>query len=380
MIDPNAGTRIVEAGSPHLILEGTEGPAKGEVVVLEGDGTLRVGRASGADLRITTDPAISRDHFTVRGRDGRYEIVDAGSANGTMLNDERVDRVARLRDGSRMQAGHCEFVVRIPSVGKKPPATNAAEHSRHSIRCQVCDRAVTYERATVLVDDDGQVLSQHPASGFICRACRSDDEATVHFPGYQTLEQVGEGNMGAIYRVRSAADGRTYALKCLRSDGTLADTDVERFLREAAALSQLKHRNIVGFVDQGYLEGEFFFVMDYVEGVDLDLYRRQAGGRVPPGRCVDMLGQVLEGLDHAHRHGFVHRDVKPANILVGVEAGRMTAKLTDFGLAKRYEDAAMNPITRGHISFGTPDYMPPEQITSFKDIGPQSDIYAAGAT
>ncbi len=94
---------------------------------------------------------------------------------------------------------------------------------------------------------------------------------------------------------------------------------------------------------------------------------------------MDLIGQILDGLDYAHRQGFVHRDVKPANILVGVDRGRMTAKLTDFGLAKRYRQAG-DPITRGHISFGTPDYMPPEQITSFKDIGPRSDVYATGAT
>ena len=186
--------------------------------------------------------------------------------------------------------------------------------------------------------------------------------------------------MGAVYRVQREPDGALFALKCMRPDAPMTPSDVRRFLREAAALSQLTHKNIVGFVDQGYVEDAFFFVMQYVEGVDLDLYRRQAGGRMSVERGVRLIAQVLDGLDYAHQKGFVHRDVKPANILVGVEDGEMTPKLSDFGLAKRYEESNRDPITRGAIALGTPDYMPPEQITSFSDVGPAVDIYAVGAT
>ncbi len=384
MVDPNADTRIASADETWgLVLEVVDGPAAGQTATMGVDGSITVGRGKDADLRITSDRAISRHHFAIEGKAATFRLVDMGSANGTLLDGARVDGSAPLQEGALITAGHCDFLVRIylPKARPRPrPNRPSGSVERRRLRCTICDRQVTIERATVLVDDEGHILSQPTlADEYVCSACRDVEENEVHFPGYRTVAEIGEGNMGAIYLVRPEGADRTYVLKCLRNDNQLSDTAVGRFLREAAALSQLRHPNIVGFVDQGYVDGEFFFVMDYVEGVDLDLYRRQAGGRVAPGRCVDLIGQILDGLDYAHRQGFVHRDVKPANILVGVDSGRMMAKLTDFGLAKRYRDAG-DPITRGHISFGTPDYMPPEQITNFKDIGPRSDVYATGAT
>ena len=142
--------------------------------------------------------------------------------------------------------------------------------------------------------------------------------------------------MGTIYLGERESDSQYFALKVLQTHNDPESSEVQRFLREAASLSQLRHKNIVGFEESGYVDGEFFFVMEYIEGVDLDLYRRQAGGRVPVNRCVSLISDILDGLEFAHRQGFVHRDVKPANILVGVIDGHMTPKLTDFGLAKRY--------------------------------------------
>lgn len=429
MVDPNSDTRLVvdEDGRPalspsvQLRLEVCGGPAAGRVVLMEA-GALLVGRASDTDLRIETDQAMSRHHFAIEARGAEFWLLDMGSANGTLLDGRRVDKTGRLRDGDLLEAGQSTFRVSIGTAPRSPspprpqprpsrpkaapPPKRRAKASartesaarapgaderapprapaiqRRLVRCEFCEKLVTVERATVLVDDYGHVLSQAGPESFVCKECRlgSDDVADVHFPGYRTLEVVGEGNMGAVYLVERDHDRALFALKALRPDAELSEPDIRRFLREAASLSALDHPNIIGFVDQGYVEGEFYFVMDYIEGVDLDLYRRQAGGRVPLGRCVHLVGQILDGLDYAHRQGFVHRDVKPANILVGVVDGAMTPKLSDFGLAKRYQETALDPITRGHISFGTPDYMPPEQITSFRDIGPRSDIYAVGAT
>lgn len=377
---------------PSLTLHIDDGPAAGTHTRIGPNDVILVGRAKDANLRIAADSALSRHHFGIEFDNGHFVLVDAGSANGTNVNGLRVDGTTTLANGDRIEAGQSAFVVRLvlpaPRSRTRPrqpaapaqPAPEPGPMPIRRIRCNRCERVVTMERATVMVDDDGHVLSQPDSEDYVCRSCRRHLElAGPQFPGYVTLEQVGEGNMGAIYLVEDSEDGELFALKCLRPDGQLSDTDAARFLREAASLSALQHRNIVGFVDQGYLDGEFYFIMEYVEGVDLDLYRRQAGGRVPLERCVDLMGQILDGLDYAHRQGFVHRDVKPANILVGVVDGAMTPKLTDFGLAKRYQDAQLDPITRGHISFGTPDYMPPEQITAFKTIGPRSDLYSVGA-
>ena len=307
------------------------GPAAGRRATIGPTGELRVGRAPGIALQIAADNALSRQHFSLVYHRGLFLLEDLGSANGTSLNGDTVRGQQTVHDGDTIEAGQSRFQVQVE-----------------------------------LGNPDASVL---------------DPESDLaRYPGYTILEPLGEGNMGAIYLVESAADGERYALKCLRPDADVADTDVQRFLREAQSMRSLAHRNIVGFIDEGFVGGEFFFVMEFVEGVDLDLYRRQAGGRIPPRRAVELLAELLDGLDYAHRQGFVHRDVKPANILVGIEQGRMVPKLTDFGLAKKYEEVAIQPITRGKIAFGTPDYMPPEQVTRFRDVGPKSDIYSAAAT
>jgi len=393
VVDHSQSTRQVIGDSGEgLRIVVVAGPDSGVEAALGMDGVMHVGRAKDADLRVQRDRGVSRHHFAIEYRRRAYWIVDLGSANGTLLNGRKVDTREELRHGDLLGAGQSDFQIAIAlpqlAARREPPRkpkVSPDSLSRRRLRCESCDRLVYIERATVLVDDEGHVLNQPGQDDFVCRECRLEDEDLydVHFPGYRIVEELGEGNMGSIYLVAREDDDdddERFALKCLRPDGALSDTDVARFLREAGSISSLDHPNIVTFVDQGYLDGDFFFVMDYVEGVDLDLYRRQAGGRVPPGRCVDLLSQILDALDYAHRQGFVHRDVKPANILVGVVGGHMTAKLSDFGLAKRYQETALDPITRGHISFGTPDYMPPEQITSFRDIGPRSDIYSVGAT
>ena len=368
-------------GGTGLRLEVLAGPLAGRTFPVAETGTLIIGRSPDAQV-VIDDRALSRNHFAVEGRAGRFFAVDLGSANGTLLEGAVLEGRRLLSDGDQLRAGHSDFVVHIPRP--KPPRkkilSEVSAVQRRRIRCEQCDRVVVMDRATILVDDDGHLVPQ-PDADFVCKECRENDDGLfdVQFPGYKTLDIIGEGNMGSIYLVERE-DGGVFALKCLRPDTRLSDQDAARFLREASALNALQHPNIVGFVDQGHLENELFLVMEYVEGVDLDLYRRQAGGRIALERCVDLVGQVLDGLEYAHRQGFVHRDIKPANILVGVIDGHMTPKITDFGLAKRYTEELLDPITRGHISFGTPDYMPPEQITSFKDIGPRSDLFSVGAT
>ncbi len=317
--------------APSLVLEALTGPAAGRRVELGATGEIRVGRSPDVTLYIPNDSAISRNHFSIEATPKGYVASDLGSANGTELNGEPLRGRVALFDGDRLEAGHSTFVVQVHVV---LPALGTPDNA---------------------------------------------DPELHRFPGYQILETIGEGNMGAVHLVERESDGQRFALKCLRPDLQIADTDARRFLREAAAMRALTHRNIVAFVDEGFVGGEFFFVMEYVEGVDLDLYRRQAGGRIAPRRAVDLVSELLDGLHYAHERGFVHRDVKPANILVGIDQGKMVPKLTDFGLAKNYEEVSAQPITRGKIAFGTPDYMPPEQITRFRDVGPRSDIYSAGA-
>ena len=331
MASSESRTRIVSASSLKLIVR--RGPASG--TAYEVDASTVVGRSDQADV-IIDDSALSRRHFCLRKQRSGWYVEDLNSANGTQLNNTTIESAQKLHRGDVIHAGNCTLEIQL---------------------------TVTEPQL-----DELDSLLRGPVH---------TDTTEKTFGGYRVIRRLGEGNMGRLWLVEK--EGQKFALKHLRADVTLSEQDKERFLREASSLRALQHQNIVGFVDSGEDDEQFYYVMQFIDGVDLDVYRRQAGGRLSVERCLRLAAEVLDGLDYAHRKGFVHRDVKPANVLVGVSDGRMVPKLTDFGLAKRYE-AAADIITRGYISFGTPDYMPPEQVTSFKEIGPASDIYAMGAT
>jgi serine/threonine protein kinase len=192
--------------------------------------------------------------------------------------------------------------------------------------------------------------------------------------GYRIDELIGRGGMGLVYRATNVALNRIYALKVL-APGLAEDEQFrERFKREMRIAASLHDPNIVGIHYAGEHQGLVFFVMDYVTGTDLrEVLLRQ--GAIEPNRAVDLLEQFASALDAAHGRGLVHRDVKPANIMITVKDGEEHAYLTDFGLAKKF-DGASGLTAKGSV-VGTVDYMAPEQITGSRTDA-RTDIYALG--
>jgi serine/threonine protein kinase/formylglycine-generating enzyme required for sulfatase activity len=193
---------------------------------------------------------------------------------------------------------------------------------------------------------------------------------------YKIVEKIGQGGMAEVYKGFHLALKRYVAIKLLGR--TLRDDPVltERFRREAQASASLRHANVIRIFDYGAFEGGHYIVMEYVEGTDLraEMDRRKREGRgFSPGEILHILGQVADALDYAHQRGVIHRDVKPANILLSSE-GQVV--LSDFGLAMLRN--RVSQVTMGH-SFGTPEYIAPEQAIDSRAAVPQSDIYALGA-
>jgi serine/threonine protein kinase len=192
--------------------------------------------------------------------------------------------------------------------------------------------------------------------------------------GYRIEEPIGRGGMGLVYRVRHVSLNRIYALKLLAPALAEDEQFRERFKRETRIAASLHHPNVVGIHYAGEHEGLLFFVMDYVTGTDLrEILLKQ--GALDANRAIDLLDQFAAALDAAHRRGLVHRDVKPANILITVKDGEEHAYLTDFGLAKKF-DTASGLTVKGAV-VGTVDYMAPEQITG-AHTDARTDIYALG--
>jgi serine/threonine-protein kinase len=197
----------------------------------------------------------------------------------------------------------------------------------------------------------------------------------VTIDGFELMEQVGRGGMGAVYRAIQINMGRTVALKLMRPRLARDSRYLERFLREARACAQLSHPNIVQAIDAGRDKGYYYFAMEFVDG---DSLRRLIArdGRLPEERCVRIAIEIARALDHAARFGLVHRDVKPENILVERTTG--TAKLADLGLVKT-EQKQDSSVTQMGTAVGTPNYISPEQARGEADVDVRSDIYSLGA-
>jgi len=187
---------------------------------------------------------------------------------------------------------------------------------------------------------------------------------------YRILGELGRGAMGTVYRAVDPLIEREVAIKALRAD---LPEDVrggvrERFLREAKAAGRLGHPNIVIIYDVGEQNDVAYIAMELLEGKSLQELLRE--GRMPVDTIVDLAAQIAEGLEHAHRAAIVHRDVKPANVMVS-PSGR--AKLTDFGVAY----VASSTMTQTGTALGSPKYMSPEQVIG-QPVDPRSDVFALG--
>jgi hypothetical protein len=180
--------------------------------------------------------------------------------------------------------------------------------------------------------------------------------------------------MGAVYKARQTSLDRFVAVKILPRETAGGATFAERFAREAKALARLDHPHIVGVHDFGEAAGLFYFVMEYVDGVNLRQMMRS--GELSPREALAMVSQICEALQYAHDEGFVHRDIKPENILVD-KRGRV--KIADFGLTKLLGGGLEDfTLTRTQQVMGTPQYMAPEQIETPQQVDHRADIYSLG--
>ena len=187
---------------------------------------------------------------------------------------------------------------------------------------------------------------------------------------YLILEELGHGATAHVYRSRDLKEGRDVAIKVIRNEADDRVGFVRRFSREVQAVSQLDHPHIVKVYDRGETDEFVYLVMECVDGGTL---RRRLGRPLPVHVAVSMMIQMAEALHHAHSHGIVHRDVKPANMLL-VEKDSDQLLLTDFGIAKLQ---GMQGLTKSGTTVGTPEYMSPEQAENH-ETDHRADVYALG--
>src|SRR6201997_3075353 len=199
------------------------------------------------------------------------------------------------------------------------------------------------------------------------------------FAGYTIVWVLGVGGMGTVYLASHPRLPRQDALKVLPADLTADPEFRGRFMREAELAGSLSHPNIVGIYDRGEEDGQFWIAMDYVAGTDLGrLLREHYPGGMLLDEAVPIIAAVGSALDYAHQRGLLHRDVKPANILLADPDGQeRRVFLADFGIARRMDDATK--LTATNMTVGTAAYAAPEQLKG-EPIDGRADQYALACT
>ena len=369
-------------------------------------GTVRCGSGfvSGPRRRSPSSRSPSNAGVVAPGRDS-FTTQVRGYRNAWAWLPQSVERVVVLRDTPRAlpRGGTLECVDRAMRDGRAagvacalPRARAllpdpAAVAARGAPRVSVVDltrffcdarRCVAVVGGALVHRDVSHMTTVFAVYARPVSAARARDDrapmielaAGTVFAGYRLDGLAGRGGMGVVYRATDPALERTVAIKVMAPWLIEDEAAHRRFVRESRLAASIQHPNVIPIHAAGEHEGRAYIVMRFVEGSDLRALIRREGG-LPPERAARIVAQVAAGLDAAHRAGLVHRDVKPANVLLD---GDDHAYLTDFGLTRGDWSTSGPQPTESGVFVGTSDYVAPEQIRGGA-VDARADIYSLGA-
>ena len=275
----------------------------------------------------------------------------------TMIGRTAVDRGMASRDA---------VVAGFNELKALPAERRAAEFERVFIE----RRILTAQQIAALREELRQPTDPGKSGAPVAAAA-----AANFIPGYDFVRKLGAGAMGTVVLAKQRSLDRLVAIKLLPKKFAQDRQYIDRFLKEGKAAAKLNDPNIVAAFDVGQSPaGEYFFVMEFIDG-DTVFDRIQAQRRIPEADAIRLARQAASALQHAHECGFIHRDVKPKNLML-TRNGLL--KLADLGLARAESDSDAASEERGKI-FGTPYYISPEQVRA-RPVTPATDIYGLGAT
>ncbi len=422
----------------RITLRVIAGPDEGREFSFEEHDNFIVGRAKKAQFRLPKDdPYFSRNHFLIEVNPPLCRLLDMGSRNGTFVNSQKVTSI-ELNDGDEIRGGRTVLQVALVGAIQAADVASRPESAIDTLAQRLIEPQHQEKKSNSRADNanwraggvsppvQSSPLETPPTGGLTPPARQDVDLSARQQVGtvdtndlpptlvlpllepvsvdasmvsllpadyreqirkreqpiaeYQIVDELGRGGMGVVYRAIRVADRSVVAIKTVLPAVRGERQDYAKFLREADILRQLDHPRIVRFREVGESQGLVYFAMDFVPGTDGGKLVRKNAEPLPIPRAVRIVCQLLEALESAHAIGFVHRDIKPSNLLIRADGPADYVLLSDFGLARTYQASKLSGLTITGAIGGTTPFMPPEQITAFRDSKPAVDQYAAAAT
>lgn len=376
----------------NVILHLTAGPLSGKKLEFYDHDTFIFGRMDDCHFSIPNDNYLSRHHFLLEVNPPDARIRDLGSLNGTYVNTKKIgsrlsdespeegaNRVypqVDLHDGDEIKTGDTCFLVK----------TFIERPANHIIQCQRCGKDVSGEvnprlEGEFLCADCVKDLASNP--GEILRALFNIlplQNKNLQIPKYEIIKLLGKGGMGEVYQARHRTTGILTAVKVMLSKVAVSAEAKEKFIREIQTISILQHPSIVKFIESGSSGSVFYIIMEYCNSGNLLDFVETQNRPFTEKEIIPLMMDVLEGLAYAHFKGFIHRDLKPQNILLTKGNNTLKAKISDFGLSKNFTQAGFSGMTVTGSYAGSYPFMPREQVTNFKYVKPVSDVWSIAAT
>ena len=353
--------------SAKVYIKISQGKDAGKVFTFTEHDTFVFGRMDDSHACIPDDTQVSRHHFILEVNPPQACLRDLGSLNGTWVNGKKY--------GAREKG-------ETPEQGAKRRYPEVAIKHGDRIKVGVTELEVAVEKAKEAPQHradpalgDISLLSPEQLAKLIFGSPGQAAKPKLQIPGCKIEEEVGRGGFGAVYRARRT-DGSVVAVKVMLSRVDADDEAIAKFKRETAITAKLDHPKIVRVLESGASGAVFYFIMEFCDGGSVSDLMFKNKGRLSLAQAKPIILGALEALAFAHDKGFVHRDLKPQNILLS----RGEVRLSDFGLAKSFQQAGLSGMSMTGGYAGTPVFMPREQITNFKYVKPVSDVWSMGAT
>lgn len=403
-----------------VTIEITDGELAGQRFEFEEHDLFLFGRHSDdCHAALPNDSFASRHHFILEVNPPNARLRDLGSLNGTFVNgnkhggrrpNEKPEEGQKrsypevdLKTGDEIRVGHTKMRLMVQEgTAQQSPQSSTVIMSdadqqddaiQQVVTCQQCRQNVTEEigagrEGEYVCDACREQLADSPLPHLqkllhsavkMVRPQSADESPSAEVTNYMMQQELGRGGMGVVYLGTHQETKQNVAIKMMLPKVAVSAHARKIFQRECHVLCQLNHPHIVNIIETGSAGNTFYFMMDYCNGGSLSDLQADGQG-VSVQKSVLLTLQVLKGLAFAHQQGYVHRDIKPQNILLHTENGKTKARLADFGLAKNFEQVGFSGMTATGSVSGTLRFMAREQLTNFKYTEPVSDIWSLGAS